>query len=119
MNRFQKFASTVNRGVRPVLMSALGQRLVGQRMTVITYQGRKSGRTFSLPVGYAMEGELIRVGVRMPEKKAWWRNFTGAGHPITIRLDGVERHGHGVADQSDGTVSVLITAHPEEAGSSA
>jgi hypothetical protein len=45
-----------------------------------------------------------------PDAKSWWRNFLGEGGPITLlRLDGVDRTGHAVADRDEkGRVTVTV-----------
>jgi hypothetical protein len=79
-------------------------------VTLITYTGRRSGRTFSTPVAYRRRGdESIDIGVNLPAAKTWWRNFVGDGAPISLTLDGVERAGHGVAHRDDkGRVTVRV-----------
>lgn len=62
--------------------------------TTVTYTGRRSGRTFSTPVGYRRADGGVVIDVWFPEAKQWWRNFLGDGHPITVELDGVARTGH-------------------------
>ncbi|CAM3414847.1 hypothetical protein KIPE111705_07330 [Kibdelosporangium persicum] len=71
--------------------------LVSRHLTIVTYTGRRSGRTFSTPVGYSRNGDVVTIGVRLPEAKNWWRNFTGEGGPITLELDGRDRTGHATA----------------------
>jgi hypothetical protein len=45
----------------------------------------------------------------MPDAKTWWRNFTGDGGPMTLRLDGTDRHGLAVARRNErGRVSVSV-----------
>lgn len=86
----------------------LGPQL-GRRLTMISYVGRRSGQTFSLPVGYWRKGDQVNIGVAMPDSKAWWRNFLGDGHPLRIRLDGADRTGHGVAERDElGRVKVVV-----------
>jgi hypothetical protein len=79
-------------------------------ITTITYTGRRSGRTFSIPVAYRRRGdENIDIGANLPDAKTWWRNFLGEGAPLSVTLDGVERAGHGVAHQDDkGRVTVQV-----------
>ena len=104
------------RVVRPVnaLMVALiasrrWGRLVGRRLVVITYVGRRSGRTFSTPVGYRRAGDEVTIGVELPDAKSWWRNFLGAGGPISLRLHGTDHTGHAVARRDDrGRVTVRV-----------
>jgi hypothetical protein len=76
---------------------------------VITYTGRRSGRTFSIPVSYRRRGDEIEVAANLPDAKTWWRNFLGAGGPVSLTLDGTERAGHAVAHRdADGRVEVHI-----------
>jgi hypothetical protein len=77
-------------------------------MVVIRYTGRKSGKSFELPVGYRRTGDQLVIGVSMPDKKSWWRNFLGEGGTITfVGLDGRDRTGHAVANRDErGGVSV-------------
>lgn len=78
-------------------------------VTVITYTGRRSGRTFTIPVAYRRNGESIEIAANMPDAKTWWRNFLGDGAPVTLRLDGADRTGHAVAHRDeDGRVTVSV-----------
>lgn len=84
-------------------------RLVDRYITIVTYTGRRSGRTFSTPVGYRRAGDTVTIGVRLPDAKNWWRNFTGDGGPISLHLDGADRTGHAVAHRDDnGRVTVTV-----------
>ncbi|HEY9304651.1 MAG TPA: nitroreductase/quinone reductase family protein [Mycobacterium sp.] len=87
----------------------LGARL-RRSLTVITYTGRRSGRTFSIPVAYRRRGdEYIDIDANLPDAKTWWRNFVGDGAPISLTLDGTERTGHAVAHRDDkGRVTVEV-----------
>ena len=70
---------------------------VGGSLTMISYVGRRSGRTFRTPVGYKRSGDEVVIGVEFADAKSWWRNFLGDGGPITVELDGAARTGHAVA----------------------
>jgi hypothetical protein len=87
----------------------LGARL-RRSVTLITYTGRRSGRTFSIPVAYRRRSdEDIEIDANLPDAKTWWRNFVGDGAPISLTLDGVERAGHAVAHRDDkGRVTVRV-----------
>ncbi|HWF69740.1 MAG TPA: hypothetical protein VG187_09275 [Mycobacterium sp.] len=87
----------------------LGARL-RRSVTLITYTGRRSGRTFSIPVAYRRRGDQnIDIDANLPDAKTWWRNFLGDGAPISLTLDGVERCGHAVAHRDDkGRVTVHV-----------
>lgn len=84
-------------------------RLVGRGIVVISYVGRRSGKQVSLPVGYLRSGDEITINVALPDRKSWWRNFLGAGGPISLHLNGVDRSGHAIAERSDrGGVKVKV-----------
>jgi len=84
-------------------------KAVSRSLTVVTYTGRRSGTTFSIPVAYRREGDVVTIGVRLPDAKNWWRNFTGDGAPLTVQLDGVNRPGHGLAHRdAKGRVTVTV-----------
>jgi hypothetical protein len=105
-----RFVRTVN-GLAVVLMKVpLVGGLIRRGMTEIRYVGRKSGRTFQIPVGYRRSGDSVVIPVGMPDKKNWWRNFLGDGAPITLLgLDGLDRGGHAVARRDDrGRMSVTV-----------
>lgn len=105
----QRAAGALNAAVLPFVSSRLGSRLVGDRMTVVSYTGRRSGRQFRLPVAYRRTGRQVAIGVELPDQKGWWRNFTGAGNRLSLRLDGAELPGHGTARRdADGEVSVSV-----------
>jgi hypothetical protein len=84
--------------------------LIRRRIIEIRYVGRKSGKTFELPVGYRRSGNIVTIGVSMPDKKNWWRNFLGEGAPVTLlKLDGADHTGHAVADRDErGRVKVTV-----------
>jgi len=103
-----RFVQVIN-GLAVKLMDVpLLGRLVRRGLVVIRYDGRKSGKTFELPVGYRRSGDTVIIGVSMPDKKNWWRNFLGDGAPLVfLGLDGADRTAHAVASRTaDGGVSV-------------
>ena len=105
----RKVIELVNAGVVALTDVPIVGPVVSGYITSISYTGRKSGRTFTLPVGYRRSGDTVRIRVGMPDQKSWWRNFLGAGAPLTIELDGAVRAGHAVATQDDrGRVEVVI-----------
>ena len=97
----------------PIAAIAASPRFGGalrRSVTVVTYTGRRSERTFSIPVAYRRrDDENIDIGANLPDAKTWWRNFLGDGAPLSVTLDGVERAGHGVAHRDDkGRVTVQV-----------
>jgi hypothetical protein len=99
----------VNTWVDGLRLSPRWGGLVSKHITVVTYTGRRSGKTFSTPVGYKRVGNTVTIGVRIPDAKTWWRNFTGDGGPISLVLEGTDRTGHAVSDRDDkGRVAVTV-----------
>jgi deazaflavin-dependent oxidoreductase (nitroreductase family) len=75
-----------------VLLRSPLHRLLSRSLVLVTYRGRRSGRSFTVPVMYAEStGELI-VLVGHPERKSWWRNLR-EGAPVELRLRGRRLHG--------------------------
>ncbi|WP_432993847.1 hypothetical protein [Dactylosporangium sp. CA-233914] len=109
----RRMVGRVNACVLSLRSSPRWGRIVSRRLTVVTYTGRRSGKTFSTPVGYKLDGDTATIGVQLPDAKSWWRNFTGDGGPLTLHLDGVERPGHAVA-RRDGRGRVTVTVRLAE-----
>jgi hypothetical protein len=83
--------------------------LLRRSITTITYTGRRSGRTFNIPVAYRRRGDEIDIAANMPDAKTWWRNFLGDGAPMTLTLDGIEHSGPAVAHRDEnGRVTVRV-----------
>jgi F420H(2)-dependent quinone reductase len=85
----------VNRVVNPVVRAVLrspAHGLLSGHLALLTVTGRRSGRTFTFPVGYHRDGERVTIGVDWPERKRWWRNLSEPA-PVEIWLAGVRRAG--------------------------
>src|SRR3954451_10903984 len=82
--RFAVFNRTLNPVVLAVLRSP-AHRLLSGRLALITVTGRRSGRSFTIPVGYSRTGDVVTIGVGWPERKRWWRNLReGASVPLVL-----------------------------------
>jgi hypothetical protein len=111
--RWGLFNRTVNEVMRPVLRSPL-HPLLSKRVALITVTGRKSGRQFTIPVGYRQAGNTIQIEVGWPEQKLWWRNLRGEGAPVRVRIRGREHAGHAVAHGDERTgVTVEVDLRPD------
>jgi len=73
----------VNPFVRFILRSPF-HRLFSGSIMLITYQGRKSGKAYTLPVQYARTGNTLNIVPGAAETKTWWRNLRG-GAPVRYR----------------------------------
>ena len=109
MNFKSSVVGRVNRLVVGLRDVPVVGKLVRRGITVVTYTGRKSGRTFSTPVGYQRKGDVVDIRVMMPDDKTWWRNFNGEGGPLTLEIDGAQRTGHATSHGDDkGRVTVRV-----------
>jgi hypothetical protein len=77
----------VNPLMRGVLRSPLHSLLSGALMA-LSFSGRRSGRRYTIPVGYMEEGSKLYLF----SHAAWAKNFVG-GAPVVVRLRGQERRG--------------------------
>jgi len=70
-----------------VLRSPL-HRTMSRSLLLLTYKGQRTGKEYSLPVGFARyaEDELVVIAGR-PGGKTWWTNMRG-GLPVKVRLAG-------------------------------
>lgn len=66
--------SPLNRLVVGLLRSPL-HPLASKGLMVVSWTGRRSGRSFSIPVGYQRDGEDVVVLLSKPAEKTWWKNF--------------------------------------------
>ena len=98
LNRF------VNPFMRMILRSPL-HAVASSRVALITITGRRSGRDYTLPVGYRQRGETVTINVGAPERKQWWRNIRD-GARVQLRLRGEGRAGWAKAtgDERSGVV---------------
>jgi hypothetical protein len=106
--------NTLNRAVRPLLRSPL-HGVLSDRLALLTVTGRRTGRVFTFPVNYQEHDGVLTFVPQSPERKRWWRNLTGAGAPVRVRLRGVERTGHGVA-HGDERTGVRVEVRLDPAG---
>jgi hypothetical protein len=107
------FGTTIVPAVNGVVAKLIDAPLVGslvrQNTVVISYVGRRSGKTFTTPVSYRRIGDEIVIRVMLPDSKNWWRNFLDGGGPITLQLKGSHRTGHAVATRDErGRVTVTV-----------
>src|ERR671938_215822 len=95
----------MNRVVNPALRALLRSRahgLASERLALLTYTGRRSGRHYTIPVLYKDKGHEVTIGVGWPEDKVWWRNLTGSGAAVQMRIGDDDVRGHAVATREPG-----------------
>jgi deazaflavin-dependent oxidoreductase (nitroreductase family) len=62
--------------------------MVSKTVLLITFTGRKSGKTYTTPVSYSQYGDLVYIF----SHANWWKNLRG-GAPVTLRIQGRELRG--------------------------
>jgi hypothetical protein len=99
-----KFAMFVTRGLN-VLFSAILHsplhRMLSNRFILLSFKGRKSGKVYTILVGYLREGDVIEV----ISPRNWWKNLRGENASVTVLLKGQWRSGTAEAFHGDETVA--------------
>lgn len=86
------FFTRLNPILRAILRSPL-HWLLSRGLLLLTFTGRKTGRRFTIPVGYqAEEAGVLTVMASEAPKKQWWKNYREPG-PVEVRLRGRIRTG--------------------------
>lgn len=105
----------VNRAMKFVLGSP-AHGLVSKNILLITFTGRKSGKTYTTPVSYSEHGDQVYVFTHA----TWWKNLQ-TGTPVTLRIRGRDVQGlaEPVAEDKQ-AVAAGLAAHlrkvPSDAG---
>ena len=74
----------VNSSMKFMLRSPL-HGLVSKTVLLISFTGRKSGKTYTTPVSYSQEGDQVTIFTHAN----WWKNLAN-GSPATLRIRGRE-----------------------------
>lgn len=69
-------------------------------LMLISFEGRKSGRRYTFPVGYQRSGDTVTVLASRARRKNWWRNFREPG-PVELLVRGAWLAGTGRALAGD------------------
>lgn len=77
------------------------QSTIGQQLAILSFEGRKSEKTYAIPVSYHRHDDVVTVVTKRVRK--WWHNFES---PIDVRLRLAGRDYSGKAH---------IETNPEEA----
>ncbi len=84
--------SAVINAVPSLILRSPLHALMSERFLVLTWQGRKTGRTYSTPVAYAVvDGRIV-----MTTDDRWWLNFQRPA-PVELMLRGRSVSGTAVA----------------------
>lgn len=72
---------------------------------LITFTGRKSGKTYTTPVQYAQDGDTLHIITS--EGYTWWKNLRG-GAEVQIHLRGTIYHAHADTSTDPQTIKALL-----------
>ncbi len=61
----------VNAGVRALLRTPVAHRVGSSYVMLLRFQGRKTGRTYTIPVGYSRQSDTVLTTT----DDRWWRNL--------------------------------------------
>ena len=92
--------------MKSVLRSPL-HGLVSKTVLLITFTGRKSGKTYTTPVDYSQDGDQVTIFTHAN----WWKNLRH-GAPVTLRIRGRELQGLAEPVAEDkGAVAAGLSQH--------
>jgi deazaflavin-dependent oxidoreductase (nitroreductase family) len=77
----------VNRTMKFVLRSPL-HGIVDKQILLITFTGRKSGKTYTTPVSYSQSGDQVVIFTHA----IWWKNLRN-GTSVTLHIRGRDLEG--------------------------
>ena len=96
---FGLYNRILNPVVRAVLRSPL-HGLLSRPLMLLTFRGRRSDRSYTIPVQYAREANTVIVYPGRAAEKTWWRNLVG-GAEVTLRIKGRDLEGNAAAVTDD------------------
>jgi len=77
----------VNKAMKLILRSPV-HGMVSKTVLLITFTGRKSGKSYTTPVSYSQDGDQVYIFTHAD----WWKNLQGEA-PVTLRVRGRELQG--------------------------
>lgn len=96
----------VNKTMKFLLRSPM-HGVVSKGILLITFTGRKSGKTFTTPVSYSQENDQVSVFTHAN----WWKNLQ-SGTPVTVRIRGRDLQGRATPVAEDKqAVAARLAAH--------
>jgi hypothetical protein len=89
--------------------------IVSAKIMIITFTGVKSGKEYSTPVSYFMDGNTVYCFTRA----RWWRNLA-EGADVRARIGGQDRDGYAVAEAEDvaqisAVLAKTLSSNPSDA----
>lgn len=79
-----------NRMISLLLHTPLLHRVMSDKLLLLTFTGRKSGKRYTTPVGYVRTGDTVTILTKW--FRPWWRNFLETA-PVEFLMTGKTYHG--------------------------
>jgi len=83
---YDRIMTRLNPAIVWVLRSPL-HPLLSVGLMLITVTGRRTGRRYTIPVGYQRRGDEITVLISKARRKLWWRNYLEP-RPVELHVRG-------------------------------
>ena len=90
---FDRFMTRVNPLIVGILRSPL-HGLMSSGLLALTVTGRRTGRRYTIPVGYQRDGDRFVILVSKARRKNWWRNYLEPA-PVEMLIAGQKVPGMG------------------------
>lgn len=87
-----------NSWMKWALTTPVIQSVVGQGVALLTFEGRRTGKRYTIPVSYQREDDTVTIITKRPRN--WWRNFETPSE-VEIRLAGRQYTGKAHVDTDD------------------
>ncbi|MGH8949276.1 MAG: nitroreductase/quinone reductase family protein, partial [Acidimicrobiia bacterium] len=87
------------------------QAMVGQGVALLGFDGRKTGRRYTIPVSYHRDDDIVTVVTKRQRK--WWHNFE-TPLDVELRLAGHDYSGKAEAMDSDDETLEFMTGYLQE-----
>ena len=75
----------LNAAMKLFLKTPLLQKAIGKQLALLSFTGRRSGKSYTIPVSYERDGKSILMLTR--KTRSWWRNFADLP-AVELRLAG-------------------------------
>ena len=106
MSETRSVSPVLNKTMKFILRSPL-HGMISKYLTLITFTGRKSGKTYTTPVSYSQQENLVTIFTHA----TWWKNLQG-GAPVSLRIQGRELQGRAEPIAKDKqVVAAELTSH--------
>jgi hypothetical protein len=87
------------------------QGMVGQGVALLTFEGRKTAKTYTIPVSYHHADDIVTIVTKKTRK--WWHNFESPLE-VELRLAGHDYTGKAEIESSDDDALEFMTEYLKE-----